>query len=196
VIELQHYLKESEPGQRVVAVPGAGTNVPLWILGSSLFGAQLAAMLGFPYAFASHFAPAQMSHAIAIYREQFKPSEQLQAPYVMLGFNVCAAETDDEAQFLRSSSLQSFLNLRRGTPGRLPPPIEDFEQTMGSQERAMLAQIGSCSAVGSFETIQRELASFVERTGADELMLVCSIFDHQKRLRSFGMAAEAGAQLE
>lgn len=191
VLELQHYFKESEPGQKVTAVPGAGTNVPLWILGSSLFGAQLAAMLGLPYAFASHFAPAQMTQASELYRERFEPSEQLQAPYVMLGFNVCAAESDDEAHFLRSSSLQSFLNLRRGTPGQLPPPIKDFEQSMGAQERAMLAQIGSCSAVGSLETITHEMANFIERTGADELMLVSSIFDHRKRLRSFELAAQA-----
>jgi luciferase family oxidoreductase group 1 len=195
VVELQHYFKESEPGQRVTAVPGAGTNVPLWILGSSLFGAQLAAMLGLPYAFASHFAPAQLSQAIAVYRERFEPSEQLQAPYVMLGFNVCAAETDHEAHYLRSSSLQSFISLRRGTPGQLPPPIKDFEESMGAQDRALLAQISSCSAVGSLETITDGLANFIERTGADELMLVSSIFDHQKRLRSFEMAAEAGRQL-
>jgi luciferase family oxidoreductase group 1 len=196
VVELQHYFKEAEPGQKVTAVPGAGTNVPIWILGSSLFGAQLAAMLGLPFSFASHFAPAQMSHAIAIYREKFEPSEQLPAPYVMLGFNVCAAETDQEAQYLRSSSLQSFLNLRRGTPGQLPPPIENFEQSMEPQERAMLAQIGSCSAVGKLETITREMSDFIEQTGADELMLVSSIFDHQKRLRSFELAAQAGKQIE
>jgi len=195
VVELQHYFKESEPGQRVTAVPGAGTNVPLWILGSSLFGAQLAAMLGLPYAFASHFAPAQMTQAIAVYRERFEPSEQLQAPYVMLGFNVCAAETDHEAHYLRSSSLQSFISLRRGTPGQLPPPIKDFEESMTAQDRALLAQISSCSAVGSLETVTDGLAKFIERTGADELMLVSSIFDHQKRLRSFEMAAEAGRQL-
>jgi luciferase family oxidoreductase group 1 len=196
VVELQHYFKESEPGQRVTAVPGAGTNVPLWILGSSLFGAQLAAMLGLPYAFASHFAPAQMTQAIAVYRERFEPSEQLQAPYVMLGFNVCAAETDHEAHYLRSSSLQSFISLRRGTPGQLPPPIKDFEESMTAHDRALLAQISSCSAVGSLETVTDGLAKFIERTGADELMLVSSIFDHQKRLRSFEMAAEAGRQLE
>lgn len=195
VVELQHYFKEAQPGQSVTAVPGAGTNVPLWILGSSLFGAQLAAMLGLPYAFASHFAPAQMTEAIAIYRERFEPSEQLQAPYVMLGFNICAAETDDEAHYLRSSSLQSFLNLRLGTPGQLPPPRKDFEQSMSAQERAMLAQIGSCSAVGSLDTIRDGLAQFIERTSADELMLVSSIFDHRKRLRSFELAAEAHGQI-
>ncbi len=195
VVELQQYLKESQPGQRVTAVPGAGTHVPLWILGSSLFGAQLAAMLGLPFAFASHFAPAQMTEAIAIYRDRFEPSDQLQAPYIMLGFNVCAAETDQEAHFLRSSSLQSFLNLRRGTPGQLPPPIKDFEETMGAQERALLAQMRSCSAVGSLETVTDGLARFIDQTGADELMLVSSIFDHRKRLRSFELAAEAGRRI-
>lgn len=195
VVELQHYFKESQPGQRVTAVPGAGTDVPLWILGSSLFGAQLAAALGLPYAFASHFAPAQMTQAVALYRERFEPSEQLQEPYVMLGFNVCAADTDDEAHYLRSSSLQSFLKLRQGTPGQLPPPVKDFEQSMTDQDRALLAQISSCSAVGSLETIRDGMSAFVERTAADELMVVASIFDHQKRLRSFELASEAGGQL-
>lgn len=196
VVELQHYFQEPEPGQKVTAVPGAGTNVPLWILGSSLYGAQLAGMLGLPFAFASHFAPAQMTQAIATYRERFEPSDQLKAPYVMLGFNVCAADTDDEATFLRSSSLQSFINLRLGNPGRLPPPIEGFESSMSPQEEAILAQIGSCSAVGSPETIKNGLADFIANTGADELMLVSSIFDHQKRLRSFEIVAEAGRQIE
>ena len=195
VVELQHYFQEAQPGQKVTAVPGAGTNVPIWILGSSLYGAQLAAMLGLPYAFASHFAPAQMMPAIAVYRERFEPSEQLQAPYVMLGFNVCAAETDDEATYLRSSSMQAFINLRFGTPGQLPPPVKDFESEMSPQEHALIAQIGSCSAVGSPETVTRGIASFIEQTGADELMLVSSIFDHQKRLRSFEIAAETGRQI-
>jgi luciferase family oxidoreductase group 1 len=196
VVELQQYLKASRPGQRVTAVPGAGTQVPIWILGSSLFGAQLAAMLGLPFAFASHFAPSQMVDAIAIYHERFEPSDQLQKPYVMLGFNVCAAETDAEAQYLRSSSLQSFLNLRRGTPGQLPPPVEGFEETMDTQDHAMLAQMRSCSAVGSLATVTDRLSQFIRDTGADELMLVSSIFDHRKRLRSFELAAEAGRQID
>jgi len=194
VVELQHYFREAEPGQKVTAVPGSGTHVPLWILGSSLYGAQLAAMLGLPYAFASHFAPAQMMHAIAMYRERFKPSEQLREPYVMLGFNVCAAETQEEATFLRSSSLQAFINLRSGTPGQLPPPVEDFESRMSPQEQAMLAQIGRCSSVGTPETVTLEIANFIEQTGANELMLVSSIYDHRKRLRSIEIAAEAGRQ--
>jgi luciferase family oxidoreductase group 1 len=196
VVELQHYFADPEPdpepGPKVRAVPGEGTNVPLWILGSSLYGAQLAAMLGLPYAFASHFAPAQMMQAIAVYRERFEPSEQLQEPYVMLGFNICAADTGDEAKYLRSSSLQSFINLRLGTPGQLPPPVEDFESTMNAQEHAMLDQIGSCSAVGAPDVVKRDMAAFIEKTGADELMLVSSIFDHKKRLRSFEIANEAG----
>ena len=196
VVELQHYFADPkpdpEPGPKVRAVPGEGTNVPLWILGSSLYGAQLAAMLGLPYAFASHFAPAQMMQAIAVYRERFEPSEQLQEPYVMLGFNICAADTGDEAKYLRSSSLQSFINLRLGTPGQLPPPVEDFESTMNAQEHAMLDQIGSCSAVGTPDVVKRDMAAFIEKTGADELMLVSSIFDHKKRLRSFEIANEAG----
>jgi luciferase family oxidoreductase group 1 len=195
VVELQHYFKEAEPGQKVTAVPGSGTNVPLWILGSSLYGAQLAAMLGLPYAFASHFAPAQMMQAIAMYRERFKPSEQLREPYVMLGFNVCAAETQEEATFLRSSSLQAFINLRSGTPGQLPPPVEDFESRMSPQEQAMLGQIGRCSSVGPPEMVTREIASFIEQTGANELMLVSSIYDHKKRLRSIEIAADAGRQI-
>jgi len=190
VVELQHYFKEPEPGQRVMATPGAGTNVPLWILGSSLFGAQLAAALGLPFAFASHFAPAQLDEAIAIYRQTFKPSEQLQQPYIMLGFNLCAAATDEEALYLRSSSLQSFINLRRGSPGPLPPPITDFEQTLSPPDRALLSSLSRCSAVGSPATVKRSIDDFVEQTGADELMLVCSIFDHSKRLEAFRIAAD------
>ncbi|PCI47607.1 MAG: alkane 1-monooxygenase [Moraxellaceae bacterium] len=195
VMELQHFLKKAEPGQRVIAVPGAGTNVPLWILGSSLFGAQLAAYLGLPFAFASHFAPADMEQALDLYREGFKPSEQMKQPYVMLGFNVCAAESDKEAHYLRSSSLQSFLNLRRGTPSLLPPPIKDFESRMTQQDRAILSQLSRCSAVGDLDTVKEGMARFVDKTGADELMLVCSIFDHEKRVRSFELVAQAGADL-
>jgi luciferase family oxidoreductase group 1 len=190
VVELQQYLKEPGPEQRVLAVPGAGTNVPLWILGSSLYGAGLAAMLGLPYAFASHFAPAYMDAAIELYRERFEPSEQLKEPYVMLGFNVCGAESDEEAQFLRTSSLQSFVKLRRGTPGQLPPPVEGFEQSLSAPEQQMLAEIGRCSAVGSPTTVKSAMQAFIENTGADELMLVCSIYDHAKRVRSLEIATQ------
>ena len=130
-----------------------------------------------------------------MYRERFKPSEQLREPYVMLGFNVCAAETQEEATFLRSSSLQAFINLRSGTPGQLPPPVEDFESRMSPQEQAMLGQIGRCSSVGTPEMVTREIANFIEQTGANELMLVSSIYDHKKRLRSIEIAADAGRQI-
>ena len=191
VVELQHYFKPPQPGQAVVATPGAGVNVPLWILGSSLFGAQLAAVLGLPYAFASHFAPQEMMNAIAIYRDRFKPSEQLQEPYVMLGYNVFAAETDEEAIYLRSSALQAMLQLRRGTPVQLPPPIEDFESQLTQQEQAMLEMITNCSAVGSVASVAQQMQDFIARTGADELMCVGSIYDHQKRVESFRLAAQA-----
>ena len=190
VVELQHYLKEPQPGQQVLAVPGAGTEVPLWILGSSLYGAGLAAMLGLPYAFASHFAPAYMEAAIALYREKFEPSAQLQQPHVMLGFNVCAADTDEEAMFLRTSSMQSFVKLRRGTPGQMPPPLRDFEQSLSAPEQQMLMEIMRCSGVGSPATVETQMRAFIKATGADELMLVSSIYDHDKRVRSLEIAAE------
>jgi luciferase family oxidoreductase group 1 len=190
VVELQHYLKEAQPGQRVVATPGAGTNVPIWILGSSLFGAQLAAMLGLPFSFASHFAPAAMDEAMQIYREKFEPSEQLQEPYVMLGYNVCAAETDEEANFLRTSSLQSFVNLRRGAPGKLPPPVADYESTLSGAEQAMLNQMSRCAAVGSPESVKQQIGAFIDETKVDELMVVSSVFDHQARLRSYEITAD------
>lgn len=189
VVELQTYFKPPGPGQAVVATPGAGTGVPLWILGSSLYGAGLAAMLGLPYAFASHFAPAYMEAAIDLYRERFEPSEQLQKPHVMLGFNVCAADTDEEALFLQTSSLQSFARLRRGEPGKMPPPVADFRDSLSEGEKQMLEGIMRCSAVGSPSTVRDKVLAFVRQTGADELMLVCSMFDHRKRLRSFEIAA-------
>jgi luciferase family oxidoreductase group 1 len=189
VMELIAYLDDPEEGQRVRAVPGAGSKVPIWILGSSLFGAQLAAALGLPYAFASHFAPAAMEQAIEVYRSTFKPSAQLQEPYLMLGFNVCAADTDEEARYLRTSSLQSVVRLRHGNPGQLPPPIKDFEDSLTPQDQQMVAQFTSCSAVGSADTVAQGMADFVARTGADELMIVSQIYDHSARLRSFEIAA-------
>ncbi len=190
VVELQHYLKEPQEGQRVVATPGAGTNVPIWILGSSLFGAQLAAMLGLPFAFASHFAPAAMDQAMDIYREKFEPSEQLQEPYVMLGYNVCVADTNEEANLFRTSSLQSFVNLRRGAPGKLPPPIKDFEDSLAPAEKQMLDSLSRCAAVGTPDSVHQQITAFLDETQADELMMVCSIFDHSARLRSFEMTAD------
>lgn len=190
VVELQHYLQPPQEGQRVLAVPGYGTQVPLWILGSSLFGAQLAAMLGLPFAFASHFAPQAMEQAMAIYRDRFEPSAQLSEPYLMLGYNVCAAATDEEAQLLRSSSLQSFINLRRGNPGQLPPPKADFEASLSPQEQQMLAELGRCAAVGSPASVKAQMEAFIAATEADELILVCSVFDQAARLKSYEIAAE------
>lgn len=191
VIELQHYLNDPEDGQRVIATPGYGTQVPIWILGSSLFGAQLAAALGLPYAFASHFAPQELMNALKIYRERFKPSAQLQEPYVMAGFNICIADTDEEATFLRSSALKSMLQLRRGMPIQLPPPQEDFYANLTPQEQSSLSMINECSAVGSLQTATDRMREFIEKTGVDELMCVCSVFDHDKRLESFRLAVEA-----
>ncbi|HET6959435.1 MAG TPA: LLM class flavin-dependent oxidoreductase [Vicinamibacterales bacterium] len=173
----------------IKAVPGAGLSVPIWILGSSTFGAQLAAALGLPYAFASHFAPGQMMQAIEIYRAHFQPSDHLERPYVMLGFNVFAADTDAEAKLLFSSLQQAFVNLRSGRPGRLPPPVEGYEDKLGPAERAMIAQALSCSAIGSPETVQRGIEAFVQRTGADELIVTSQIFDHTARLKSFEIVA-------
>ena len=190
VLELQAYLGTPQPEQSVMAVPGADTHVPIWILGSSLYGAQLAAHLGLPYAFASHFAPAAMETAIRVYREQFQPSEQLQEPYVMLGYNVCAADTDEQAQFLRTSMMQSVINLRKGTPGQLPPPRAGLESTLDPQEKSIVEEFYRCSTVGSPATVKSEMQAFIETTGADELMLACSVFDHAARLRSFEIVAE------
>jgi len=173
----------------IKAVPGAGLSVPIWILGSSTFGAQLAAALGLPYAFASHFAPGQMMQAIEIYRAHFQPSDHLERPYVMLGFNVFAADTDAEAKLLFSSLQQAFVNLRSGRPGRLPPPVEGYEDKLGPAERAMIAQALSCSAIGSPETVRRGIEAFVQRTGADELIVTSQIFDHTARLKSFEIVA-------
>ena len=190
MVALRNYFGEPREGQRVHAVPGEGMKVPLWILGSSIYGASLAAALGLPYAFASHFAPAMMEQAIEVYRSRFEPSEQLEEPYLMLGFNVCAADTDAEAQYLRSSALQAVVALRKGTPGRLPPPLEGFEEQLDPHDRAMVAQFTQCSAVGSPEAVKRGVLDFIERTGADELMLVGQMYDHNARLHCFEIVAE------
>jgi luciferase family oxidoreductase group 1 len=188
VLELIAYFRN--PGGPVRAVPGAGLHVPIWILGSSTFGAQLAAALGLPYSFASHFAPGQMMQAIELYRAQFQPSEQLAQPYVMLGFNVFAADTDGEARLLFTSLQQAFVNLRRGQPGRLPPPSPDLEDRLSPAERAMIAQALSSTAVGAPEAVRISLESFISRTGADELIITSQIFDHTARLRSYQITAE------
>src|SRR5687768_9332075 len=189
VMELMAYFEPLKEGQRVQAVPGAGLNVPIWILGSSLFGAQLAAALGLPYAFASHFAPGQLMQALDVYRARFKPSKHLDKPYVMLGFNVFAADTDAEAQLLATSMQQAFVNLRSGRPSRLQPPIAGYRDRLGGPEQALLNSVLSCSAIGAPETVHRAMQAFIDRTRADELIITSQIFDHQKRLRSFEIAA-------
>jgi len=195
VVELLHWFEPAKPGQAVRAVPGAGLDVDVWILGSSTFGAQLAAMLGLPYAFASHFAPAEMMRAAAIYRERFQPSARLAAPHLMLGLNIVAAETDAEARRLFSSLQQAFIALRTGSPGPLPPPVDDMDSRMDPHARAMLDAALSQAIIGSPRTVEAGLAEFVERTGADELMITSSIFDHEARVRSFEITAQAHATL-
>jgi luciferase family oxidoreductase group 1 len=194
VIELMDFMSDA-PQQSVRAVPGLGTKVPVWILGSSTFGAQLAAALGLPYAFASHFAPQQLMQAIAIYRSSFKPSKTLAKPYVMLGFNVFAADTDEEAVWRASSMQQAFVALRSGRPRQLPPPVEAYLQTIGPQERALLDTVLPCAAIGSPATVRAALQAFVARTGADELMLTSQIFEHSARLHSYEIAASVRADI-
>jgi len=189
VVELMNWFEPPVPGQTIQAVPGSGAEVEIWILGSSLFGAQLAAHLGLPYAFASHFAPGDMEGAIQIYRERFRPSPRLQKPYVMLGVNVIGAETDDEAKLLFTSIQQAFANLRLGRPGKMPPPKADLQ--LDPMVEHGIAQALSCSVVGGPEKVKRGIAEFIERTGADELMVTGSVWDHQKRLRSYEIAAAA-----
>jgi luciferase family oxidoreductase group 1 len=187
--ELVSYFRPVRPGQLVRAIPGAGLNVPIWILGSSLFGAELAAALGLPYSFASHFAPELMMEAIELYRRRFTPSPELAHPYVMLGINVIAAETDVEAQRLASSLKQAVINLRSGHPGRLPPPMENFDERITPPEKAVLAHVLSETAIGSEDTVRRGLEAFVGRTAADELIVSSAIFDHKARLRSYELTA-------
>jgi len=193
VVELLHYFEPAKPGQAVRAVPGAGLDVAVWILGSSTFGAQLAAMLGLPYAFASHFAPAELDRAIAIYRERFQPSERLAKPHVMAGVTVIAAETDTEARRLFSSTQQAFVALRTGMPGPLPPPVDDMDSRLDAGARFMLDSALACAVIGSPATVEAGLARFVARTGAEELMITSSIFDHAARVRSFEIVAQAVA---
>jgi luciferase family oxidoreductase group 1 len=194
VVELMDFLSD-EPRQSVRAVPGRGAKVPIWILGSSLFGAQLAAMLGLPYAFASHFAPQQLMQALQVYRENFKPSAQLAKPYAMLGFNVFAADTDEEAQVRATSMQQAFVNLRSGRPGRLPPPVPGYRENAGPAERALLDSVLSCTAIGSPATVREGLKAFIARTGADELMITSQMFDHKARLRSYEITSQARQEL-
>ena len=194
VLELQALLGPVQPGQAVQAVPGTNTNVPLWILGSSTYGAQLAAMLGLPYAFASHFAPDALQQALAVYRARFEPG-QIERPHAMVGVNVIAADTDAEARRLFTSAQQSFVNMFRGTRGKLLPPIDDIETYWSPAEKAQAGGMLRCSIVGGPETVRRELAKFLEQTGADELMVASAIWDHAARRRSYELLAEAHAAL-
>jgi luciferase family oxidoreductase group 1 len=195
VVELMRYFAPPSPGQRVRAIPGAGLDIPIWILGSSLFGAQVAAALGLPYAFASHFAPAHMEQATALYRQRFRPSEKHPRPYVMLALNVIAADTDEEARVLATSLQQAFVAIRRGDPRPLPPPRPGFEQELEPQDRALLQHLLQCTITGSRDTVREGLAAFVAQTGADELIVTAQIFDHAARLRSFEITAQAHREL-
>ena len=195
VVELMSYFRDAEPGQVVRAIPGAGLNVPIWILGSSLFGAQLAAALGLPFAFASHFAPAMMEQAIALYRARFRPSAQLDRPHVMLGLNVIAADSDAEARRLFTSLQQAFVNLRRGQPQPLAAPVEGFAERLAPFERSMLDDVLRYAVVGDPDTVRLGLEAFIEQTAADELMITAQIYDHAARLRSFEIAADVRQSL-
>lgn len=195
VLELIGYLGPARPGAQVRAFPGEGTEMPVWILGSSLYGAQLAAYLGLPYAFASHFAPALLGQALDIYRASFRPSDWLAAPYAMMAVGVCAAETDAEAQLLRTSQELAFARLRTGQPGKLPRPVHDIEAHVPGPVLAQVRAALSCSAVGGPETVRAELAALVARYRPDEVMVTGNIHDHAARVRSFEIAAGALAGL-
>ena len=188
VLELQAFLAGDER-LGIQATPGQGSNVPLYILGSSLFGAQLAAALGLPYAFASHFAPLMLDEALTIYRRDFKPSDQLAEPYVMCGYNIFAADSNEEAEFHATSMLQSFVALRTGNPGKLPPPVEGYRESLPPQAQAILEQTLQGSAVGSPDTVKQSVERFIQRTGADELIIAGSIFDQAAREKSYAIAA-------
>jgi len=189
VIEVMAFFREAQPGQAVRSVPGAGLDVPIWILGSSLFGAQVAAGLGLPFSFASHFAPALLHDAIALYRHRFTPSEFLQRPYVMLGVNVVAAETDGEARFLASSGRQSFASLRAGRPMQLPPPSQEWERDpTDANDPTNQTRV---SFVGAAATVREQMQAFIDKTQADELIVVSHIYDHAARLRSYEFAMRA-----
>ncbi|WP_185984398.1 LLM class flavin-dependent oxidoreductase [Aureimonas mangrovi] len=189
VVELMAYFEEAEPNQRIRAVPGMGTNVPVWILGSSLFGAQLAAHLGLPYAFASHFAPAALEQAVEVYRQTFRPGA-IDAPHFMLAINVFAAETDAEGRRLQSSMQQAFARLRSGQPGPLPRPVDDIDAEIGEGARAMVDEALRISAVGSAQTVREKLGGFIEAYRPDEVILTGQIHDHAARVNSFRIAAQ------
>jgi luciferase family oxidoreductase group 1 len=193
-MELQSYFAD-DGRTGIVATPGAGADVQLYILGSSLYGAQVAAALGLPYAFASHFAPQALDEALHVYRSHFRPSAVLDEPYAMAAMNVIAAETDAEAEYLASSLQQSFVALRTGNPRQMPPPVEGYLATLPPHHAAVLQDVLSCSAVGSAETVQAGVAAFIERTKADEVIVACSVFDHDLRKASLAMTAEVFAAL-
>jgi len=190
VLELQALFGPVQPGQPYRAVPGAGLNVPLWILGSSLYGAQVAAAFGLPYAFASHFAPDALHHALRMYRERFQASPQLAKPFAMPCVNVIAADTDDEARRLFTTAQQSFTRMIRNTRGLMPPPVDDIEAFWTPAEKAQVTRMLSCSFVGSPQTVAQGLAEFVRATGADELIVSGPIYDHAARLRSFELLSQ------
>jgi luciferase family oxidoreductase group 1 len=194
VVELLRYFEPAQPGQPVRAVPGAGVDVQAWILGSSLFGARLAAMLGLPYAFASHFAPAALEDALALYRREFRPSPRLEQPHAMLALNVVVADSDAEAARLFTTQQQAFVNLRRGRPGLVPPPLASaaaLDEFCTAQERAGVDQALACAVIGAPARVRAGVAAFVERHRPDELILTANVFDHDARLRSFALAFEA-----
>ena len=195
VLELQALLGDPRPGQRVFAIPGVGSHVPLWILGSSLYGAQLAAALGLPYAFASHFAPDALMPALEVYRAQFQPSDQLREPYAMVAVNVVAADDGASARRLFTSAQQSFTNVFRGARGQLPPPIDDIEAYWSPDERARVSSMLSRSYVGNAEAVRAGLEAVVAETGADELIVASAIHDHRARVRSYEILADVRREL-
>lgn len=196
VRELQQYFAPDRGQQRVRAIPGVGLEVPIWILGSSLYGAQLAADYGLPYAFASHFAPDYLQEAMKTYRTYFQPSAQLQKPYAVFGVNVVAADTDEEAQYLFTTLQQHYTRARRNTRGQLPPPIADMDSFWEPHEKAGVMHTLRCSVVGSPKTIRRGFQELLEKTNADEIIVTGQIYDHQARLRSFQIAGEVIRNLE
>ena len=196
VMELQMYFDDAEEGQSIRAIPGAGLKVPLWLLGSSLYSAELAAALGLPFAFASHFAPDSMYEAIKLYRKHFKPSSALDEPYVMLALNVFAADTDEEAAYHFTSLQQQFLNLRRGTPGQLPAPIHNMNEKASPAEQALFARSLRCSVVGSPETLKHGIREFVQKTEPNELLATAMIYDHAACLRSFEILANVYPEID
>jgi luciferase family oxidoreductase group 1 len=195
VLELLGYFEPPKPGQAVRAVPGAGIEVPVWLLGSSLFSARLSARLGLPFAFASHFAPDAMDEALALYRRDFQPSARLQQPYAVLGLNVVAADSDALARHLFTTQQQSFINLRRGRPGLIPAPIEDIESYWTPPEKLMLERSLACAVVGAVDTVTDGVEAFVARYRPDEVLVTANIFDHGARRHSFELLAQARAKL-